>query len=54
MRLNGKAFRFYFECEAFRLALSSRLNFEFNSARNLIGVHNLELLLSTLRVLRGN
>jgi hypothetical protein len=51
VRLNSESLRLYLESEAFRLALSSGLHFKLDCARNLVGVHNLELLFSSFGVL---
>ena len=54
VRLDGQPLRLNFKSESFGLALASRLYFELNCAGNLVGVHDLKLLLSALWVLRGN
>jgi hypothetical protein len=48
---NSEALLFDFKSESLRLGLASRLYLKLNSARNLVGVHNLEPFLSALRVL---
>jgi hypothetical protein len=53
VRVNSKTCGLDSKCEAFTLALGTRFDFKFDSARNLVGVHDLKSLFGSFRVLRS-
>jgi hypothetical protein len=54
VRVDGEALGLHVESETLALALRARLHCEFDSARNLVGVDDLEAFLGALRVLSSD
>jgi hypothetical protein len=54
VRIDGQTCWLNSECESFALALRTSFYLEFHSARNLIGIHDLEAFFGAFRVFGSN